>query len=123
MGCVYGIDGTRFKVAKPGGLDPVGCVNGLVPNFIHSLDVAHLVRVACAAKAANIEMLPLHDCYAALAPDASALHRIIRRELFLMYRERDYIHELCAANGVKMPLPPYGNLNLELIPDAEYSFA
>ncbi len=123
IGCVYGIDGTKFNVTKPGGLDTVGCVNGLVPNFIHSLEVAHLVRVACATKAEGIETLPLHDCYAALAPDGSALHRIIRRELFLMYRERDYIHELRAANGVVMPLPPYGDLNLELIPDAEYSFA
>ena len=61
-------------------------------------------------------MLPLHDCYAALAPEAAALHRIIRRELFLMYSERDYIAELCAINGVTMPLPPYGDLNLELIP-------
>jgi hypothetical protein len=121
--CVYGIDGTKFNVSKPGGLDPVGCMNGLVPNFIHSLDAAHLVRVACAAKAANIKMLSIHDCYAGLAPDSAALHRIIRRELFLMYRERDYINELRAANGVMLPLPEYGGLNLELILDAEYSFA
>jgi DNA-directed RNA polymerase len=123
LGYVYGVGGTQFKVAKPGGLDPVGCRNGLVPNFIHAMDSAHLVRVACATKAENIEVLPLHDCYAALAPDAAALHRIIRRELYLMYNERDYIAELCAINGVTMPLPAYGNLNLEHILDSQYSFA
>jgi DNA-directed RNA polymerase len=98
-------------------------MNGLVPNFIHAMDAAHLVRVACATKAANIEMLPLYDCYAALAPDAASLHRIIRRELYLMYQNRDYIAELCAANGVVTPLPPYGDLNLEHILQGEYSFA
>jgi hypothetical protein len=122
---VYGVDGTQFKIAKPDGgkLDPVGCRNGLVPNFIHSMDAAHLLRVACAAKAVNIEMLPLHDCYAALAPDSAALHRIIRRELYLMYQNRDYLSELCAANGVTVPPPLLGDLNLEHILEAEYSFA
>ena len=68
---VYGVGGTEFTVIKAGGgkLDLVGCRNGLVPNFIHSMDAAHLVRVACAAKAENIEMLSIHDCYAALAPE------------------------------------------------------
>ena len=123
IGYVYGVDNTKFKVARPGGLDPVGCGNELVPNFIHSMDAAHLVRVACAANAANIQMLPIHDCYATLAPDSADLHRIIRRELYLMYQNRDYVAELCAANGVMMPLPAYGNLNLEHILDSQYSFA
>jgi DNA-directed RNA polymerase len=120
---VRGIGGAQFKIAKPSGLDPVGCTNGLVPNFIHSLDSAHLVRVSCEAAKANIEMLPIHDCYATLAPDSAALHRIIRRELFLMYQNRDYIAELFAINGATLPLPHYGNLNLELILESQYSFA
>jgi DNA-directed RNA polymerase len=123
IGYVYGVGDTQFKVAKPGGLDAVGCMNGFVPNFIHSMDAAHLVRVACAAKAANIEMLPIHDCYATLAPDSAALHRIIRRELYLMYQNRDYLGELYAANGVTGSLPPLGDLNVEHILEAEYSFA
>jgi hypothetical protein len=122
---VYGIGGAEFTVIKAGGgrLDPVGCRNGLVPNFIHSMDAAHLVRAACAAKAENIEMLSIHDCYATLAPDSAALHRIIRRELYLMYQNKDYIAELFAANGATLPLPTYGNLNLEHILDSQYSFA
>jgi hypothetical protein len=87
------------------------------------MDATHLVRVACAAREENIEMLPIHDCYATLAPDSAALHRIIRRELYLMYQNRDYLGELCVANGVTVSLPPLGNLNLEHILEAEYSFA
>jgi DNA-dependent RNA polymerase len=122
---VYGIDGAEFTVIKAGGgnIDIVGCTNGLVPNLIHAQDSAHLVRVSCAAAAENIEIIPIHDCYATLAPDSAALHRIIRRELYLMYQNRDYLGELIAANGEAVSLPPLGTLNLEHILEAEYSFA
>ena len=40
-----------------------------------------------------------------------------------MYQNRDYIAELCAANGVTVSLPTYENLKLEDILEAEYSFA
>src|SRR5262249_31599019 len=76
----------RFRVgtgAIPGTAVVADCVNGLAPNFIHSLDAAHLVRVinACVAADPSItDLLAVHDCFYCLAPDAVRVNRIIRRE-------------------------------------------
>jgi DNA-directed RNA polymerase len=65
-------------------------VDSIAPNFVHSLDAAHLVRVvnACAADGIN-DILTVHDSFAVHAPHAVQLNQIIRREMGMMYQAYD----------------------------------
>jgi DNA-directed RNA polymerase len=46
-------------------------------NFIHSLDAGHLQELARVAKLEGIQMVPVHDSYACLAPRATRFKEII----------------------------------------------
>lgn len=49
------------------------------PNFIHSLDAAHLMLVLCACADAGIKnFIAVHDSYAVCAGDCTELHSFIR---------------------------------------------
>ena len=76
--------------------------NAASPNFVHSLDAAHLIRVVNRANAEGItNLLTVHDLYACLAPQAVRLGEIIRGELAELYAT-DHLYWLhqrvtCAA--------------------------
>src|SRR5262249_1235020 len=95
------------------------------PNFIHSLDAAHLIKTVLAATDADIkDIVTVHDCFAVPAGDAAKFKNIINRELFLMYVHQDWLGRLRAGNGItELPLPPFGDLDLEAILTNEYAFS
>jgi hypothetical protein len=69
------------------------------PNFVHSLDAAHLVKVVNRAVSEDIaDILTVHDCYYGLAPQAERLHSIILDELGNLYLQHDPLGELRARN-------------------------
>jgi hypothetical protein len=84
------------------------------PNFVHSLDAAHLVKVVSAAAAEGImEILTVHDGYYCLAPQADRLHSIILEQMADMYRDYDPLAELRGRNVSVpdiLPVPPKGAL-------------
>lgn len=118
------------------------------PNFIHSLDAAHLIRTVLAANREDIrDILTVHDNYACLAPHAQRFGQLIRRELLLLHLANP-LDELRRANirGEKQldpyspfaalaplllepdaPTPPsppkLGDLDLFALQHGEYSFA
>src|SRR5262249_56481283 len=74
--------------------------NRISPNMAHSMDAAHLVRVALACVRADItEFLMIHDSYACLAPDAPKFRKIILQELERLYRTYDPLKVLHDAAG------------------------
>lgn len=104
--------------------------NAAAPNFVHSLDAAHLIRTVNAAVSERIiNVLCVHDAYCCLAPQAQRFNTIIRRELGVMHAYYDGLHRLrnWNVNADVFPLPPYGDLNpLDIQhPEtyAEYSFS
>jgi hypothetical protein len=81
------------------------------PNFVHSLDSAHLVKVVNAAASEGIDLLTVHDCFYCLAPQATRLHDIILAELIDLYRNNDPLAELRSRNVSDpdiLPVPPKG---------------
>jgi hypothetical protein len=77
-------------------IDLKAALRGVAANFVHSLDAAHLQRTVVAAARVGNPMLTIHDCYAALAPDAAQLNAILREEFVKMYTEHDPLAEVLA---------------------------
>jgi DNA-dependent RNA polymerase len=97
-------------------------VNAAVPNFIHSLDASHLIRVVPAARAEGIsDVTVVHDSFGCLATQAVRFGRIIRRELVMMYLCQDHISDLRDRNHLILnDAPQPGSLDPLAPQDAEY---
>jgi DNA-directed RNA polymerase len=111
---VYAHDGGCMRV-KTGETDKVlrdEAIRSTAPHFVHSLDAAHLARVALRAADAGIALTVNHDCFGCLAGDAADLNRIIRREFFLLHRFL-WLARLHAQNAPDSPAPPRANWKVE----------
>jgi DNA-directed RNA polymerase len=104
----------QYRVAE--GCRPIvdqEAIRKAAPNFVHSMDAAHLIRVVNAATAEDIETLTVHDCFACLAPDAERFNRIIRVELAMLYAGQDHLRTLRdRASAPILPMinpPEYGS--------------
>lgn len=133
-------------------LDGVKQRNASAPNFIHSLDAAHLQSVVLASKEAGINgFLLIHDSFAALPSQMDRFARIVRQTMVDMYENNDPLKQLHdnaieamkakVASGavsdqkalkkleknlkelVNLPMPVRGTLDLNRILESEYAFA
>jgi hypothetical protein len=92
-------------------------------NFVHSLDASHLVCTVNAAAFEVIELIVVHDCFASLAPNATRVNQLIRRELAHMYADHNFLGEMLHENSQKFVFRSDGELNpLEVI-NAKYAWA
>jgi DNA-directed RNA polymerase len=107
-------------------------VNGVAPNFVHSLDAAHLQAVALRGKQEGIQHLAvIHDSFGTHAADTGHLSRILRQTFVEQYSEdvlgkfyEEMKEQLGEELAAQLPPPPKsGSLDLSLILDAEYTFA
>src|SRR5262249_20962374 len=70
-------------------------VNSVVANVVHSMEASHAMRSVNAAVTEGItNVLTIHDCYAAPAPDVELFAIIRRCELARMYYEYDPLTRL-----------------------------
>jgi hypothetical protein len=87
-------------------------LNAAAPNFVHSFDASHLVRVVNAANREGItDILPVHDCYHFLAPQAARGSEIILEQLWQLYDYSQPLAELHSdnvSNPDLFPVPPRG---------------
>jgi hypothetical protein len=72
------------------------------PNFVHSLDGCHNRMVILAARADGTETIPIHDCWAAIAPRAKRLNEIMRSEFITLHRQ-PFVAELLERAGCDLP--------------------
>lgn len=62
-------------------------INGVCPNFIHSLDASCLMLYLLKCKDVGIEsFMTVHDCYGTLAPDTDESARLLRESFVEIYR-------------------------------------
>jgi DNA-directed RNA polymerase len=73
------------------------------PNFVHSLDAAHLVRVIERCEAAGIPLGTIHDAVRVRPSDAAAVQRILLEELAAMYQEGDLLADFRDQLAVLYP--------------------
>lgn len=107
--------------------------NGIAPNFVHSMDAAHLMMVVNAASAEGITQQALvHDSFGCLAADAGRYNEIIREQFVKLYSEYDVLgdirnqalKEISVANAHRIPeVPAKGTLDLTEVLQSDYAFA
>lgn len=97
--------------------------SGMAPNFVHSLDAAHLHLTTCAAADAGIDfMAMIHDDYGTLAADSQRLYELIRESFVAMYTDNDPLDQLRIKYNLP-PLPSKGTLEIKDVLNSEYFFS
>lgn len=109
---------TRYDETQ---LNRLRTVNGIAPNFVHSLDSAHLVRVINAFPG---EIVPIHDSFATHAADVQVMHNVLREEFVRMYTEYDPLGTLVAGvqehTDEELLAPTRGKLDLERVLESQF---
>jgi DNA-directed RNA polymerase len=113
-------------------IDKRAQANGIAPNFVHSLDAAHLMAVvnACADEGIG-SMAVIHDSFGTHAAHAQRLSEILKETFIEQYTPdrlalfRDQLAEqLPEELREKLPeLPDPGSLCLSDLRDSQYMFA
>ncbi len=95
--------------------------NGIVPNFVHSMDATHLCMTI---NAFDGRILPIHDSFATHASDVTAMHRKLRETFVQLYKHYN-IEELLTFNDIdveKYTPPLQGTFKLESVLDSQFMF-
>lgn len=107
-------------------LDRTALRNGSAPNYIHSMDAAHLVLTVLESDGISSWQM-IHDDFGCHACDIPELHRAIRVAFFKMYDGIDrlgvFSDEIHPALTADLPdRPQMGNMNIREVLDSEYFF-
>lgn len=97
--------------------------NGMAPNFVHSMDAAHLhlTTAACSTRIDAVAMI--HDDYGTHAANAQFLYDTIREQFVAMYEQHDPIAEFAAKYpGMSAP-PERGGLDIREVLKSRYFFS
>ena len=113
-------------------LDKRSQANGVAPNFVHSLDAAHLQAVALRCQEEGIDHLAMiHDSFGTHAADTDRISQVIR-DTFVEQYSGDVLGEFYEAlkdqlseeQAEKLPVPPVmGSLELNAVREASFAFA
>ena len=104
--------------------------SGIAPNFIHSMDAAHLQMTVCMCKDRGINHFAMiHDSYAAPVAQAALMFKTVRETFHKMYTENDVLAkfqedmEVYIKKNDKQPkMPGKGDLDLSVVMDSKYTF-
>ncbi|WPJ54349.1 RNA polymerase [Klebsiella phage RCIP0075] len=99
--------------------------NGISPNFIHSLDAAHLTRVANALHREGVPAMHMvHDDFGVHPKHAATLYRVIREEFVDMYETHAPLEAFQERYPAHCgPLPEPGTLDLQLVHQSHHFFS
>ena len=105
--------------------DMRGFMCGVSPNYIHSMDAAHMALVI---DKWNGDFGAVHDSFSAHAPDIECLLAHTKREFIDMYDVEDYYtiiedQLIKDITDVTTGRPSVGDLNIEEIEESDYFFA
>lgn len=104
--------------------DSAAHASGLAPNFVHSMDAAHLHLTTAEASRAGIKDLAMiHDDYGCHAAFAPKLYEIIRRQFVAMYLGFDAVEALCEDYPEISAPPSKGTLDIMEVLESQYFFS
>lgn len=107
-------------------------INGMSPNFIHSLDAAHCVLTINKCLSKGIENFAMiHDSYATHAADTDSMHKLLREafvEMHSMPLLEMFRDEVQQRTGVELPPVPKldeaeATLDLDAVQESLYFFS
>ena len=98
--------------------------NGLAPNFVHSMDAAHLhLTTADCAKQGITALAMIHDDYGTHAANAQKLYDAIRKQFVAMYLACDPPSQLAALYPMIAPPPTKGTLDIMDVLASDFFFS
>jgi DNA-directed RNA polymerase len=102
-------------------------VNGIAPNWVHSIDASHMMLTALRCQEEGIEFAAVHDSFWTHAGTARPLSSALRDE-FVALHEQPLLENLKQSwerhyDITLSSLPPTGTLNLNDVRDSKYFFA
>ena len=110
-------------------LDTQRQLNGVCPNFIHSLDAACLMLYLIKCKREGItSFMTVHDCYGTWASDTSKSAKLLREAFVEVYQQpilENFTEDITAelGEGTERPeLPNKGELDIEEVLRSDYFF-
>lgn len=96
--------------------------NAIAPNFVHSLDAAHLGFTALRMEHDGLAMVCIHDSFGTHPCDVDAMQRHIRLAFIHMYSGKDHLNDLARQLGVNATYNGTGSLDLAGIEHSEFFF-
>lgn len=115
-----GVEGIQLKVGDKT-YNTRAAANGIVPNFVHSMDAAHLCMTI---NEFDGSILPIHDSFATHPSDVDAMHVALRSTFVKMYTDFE-ITQFLAFNQVDTEVyevPDQGNFELDKVNQAPFMF-
>lgn len=98
--------------------------SGLAPNFVHSLDAAHLhLTTADAAKHGIKALAMIHDDYGTHAADAELLFNAIRKQFVAMYLAFDPAQAFADKYPMIDAPPEKGSLDIMEVLESDFFFS
>ena len=98
-------------------------INGMAPNFVHSMDAAHLHLTTAAVGDVIDAVAMIHDDYGTHAANSQLLYEEIRKQFVAMYEQHDPIAEF-AAMYPDVPAPPSkGGLDIREVLKSRFFFS
>jgi DNA-directed RNA polymerase len=99
------------------------------PNYIHSLDAAHMFMTISSMLDEGITAYSfVHDSYGTYAPDVPLMHRLLREEFIKIHQENQLEKlkkEIEERYGIYLPEIPQreNEFQVEEVVESEYFFA
>jgi DNA-directed RNA polymerase, mitochondrial len=122
----------EVTLSKTSDADPVNSRKqklGFPPNFIHSLDAAHMMITARRSQDSGIAFASVHDSYWSHASDIDKLNSLLREGFIELYSNpilanlhRDFSICLGSQRGNLPELPSQGELDLKNVRESEFFF-
>lgn len=121
----------RVTIHKSGEHSPVSTErqrSAFPPNFVHSIDSAHMLLTALSCRQSGLQFASVHDSFWTSAAHVDILHRILREE-FIQLHTRDLLRELKESFMLRYDdvdfreLPSRGKLDLSVVRDSPYFFS
>ncbi|WP_321875699.1 DNA-directed RNA polymerase [Burkholderia cenocepacia] len=98
--------------------------NGIAPNFVHSMDAAHLTLTVQECKRQGVNSLAMiHDDYGTHAADTEKLYRAVRMTFVEMYETHDPLADFRDQFEDLPALPSRGDLSLAQVQESPFFFA
>lgn len=115
-----GVEGILLSYNN-GKYDVRSASNGIVPNFVHSLDSAHLCMTI---NDCDAQILPIHDSFATHPCDVPKMHTSLRKtfaDMYSQYSTQDFL-EYNNIDTEEYPVPEQGKLDIQVVNTAPYMF-
>lgn len=118
-----------YSVKPTGDIDKSAQASGIAPNFIHSMDAAHLQLTVCNCVDQGIHHFAMiHDSYGCPVAQAKTMYEVVRRSFIQMYTEHDVLvdfrNDMQIFTDAKLPAPPQkDNLDIQQVLESKYIFS